>query len=438
MLSKWQKSIENYVPIPMVGYDYVKRITVFIPIREISITVQERRVLKLSSVQICILALINLGIQSPDELAEYIGVSEDIMIQMISQLDTERMVAISAGTAILTDAGKKALTSENKEQRIQRQFGKIYINPITGEISDIRPKEYCLKPSFGNPYLEEEIVLSVGLLRKQFDALKKLYNEQKVERAIFGSEAIESAELYRITDISSQRLIYIKDSCFVYLNREDQSLAFQFGSGKTEYAEALAEQLRARMNGAMKILSQPVRATVSIMKRNEKSEPDALIETLKNSKGNNRYTEIEKAYYQDRMLLDGELIDFIEHNEDFRPEKILIEAPILNEILPSQISSIPIGSKVQEITIIYNEKDQSAERIISELRSKLRQNRQLKLVTVKKENIDAVKIWFGEQCAINGYYLAYETIYKRSIFKLCAYVSFDKMKNQKLWVENTV
>lgn len=431
LLSNWQKSIIDYIPPQITGYNFVSRIPVFIPIREMKVDVLERRIQKLTLIQECVLTLINREVQSLSSLAEYLGVSESIMIQIISQLDTERLVSISASCIKLTATGKQTLEQLQKEQIHQKQINRLYINSVSGEISVHKPAFYYDEPYWGAVYLDETFEANLQYLRERFDDIERIYNNEQIEKIIFNRHNIVSAQLYRITDISDQKLGYIKEYCFVYVNKEDLSLLFHFKSGNKVYNNTLLEQLLERKNGAFKLLQRPERSTNESSE--DESEPTSLIKALQERTPDTGYDRIEQEYFQNRPLLDGELIDFIENHSSFNPQKLWIEAPYLCELLVNNARSFTLSQSVKELVICYSKNDKSARQIISNIREMVRKRNGLTFKTYEKSSISSILVMLDENCILHGHYKAFNTMNRRIIYKMCSTISFDKASNAKIW-----
>ena len=246
MLSEWQKNVDKYIPPQLSGYDFICRVPVYIPVQEIGLTVWERRVQVLSFVQECVLTAIRIGSKSLPDLADQFGLPESIMLQIVSQLDSEQLAAVSCGDIVLTDLGKKVLESQKKVKTLRSQLSRISVNQITGEVSDTPLLGTYREPPRGQAYLLEKYPLNLEFLRSQFDTLAVIYRESRLANVVFQSTA-ESAELYRILDISYHTLSYQREFCFVYLNQADRSLAFHFQSGIQAYAEIGRASCRERV-----------------------------------------------------------------------------------------------------------------------------------------------------------------------------------------------
>lgn len=197
----WQKQAEQYVPPVLPSYNYVCRIPVFIPIQEIGMTVWERQIQSLSFIHESVLSAICFGAKTVNELSYQFGLPEVLVLEIISQLDTEQLAAISAGSIVLTEKGRMALQQQQKVVIMRKQFSPVYINQITGEISDIAPVGTYREPEFGKVYLGEKHQITTEFLRNNFEALSAIYQEGHIENIAFERKMVANAELYRILDI---------------------------------------------------------------------------------------------------------------------------------------------------------------------------------------------------------------------------------------------
>lgn len=434
MLFEWQKDVAKYIPDPVLGYDFVCRIPVFIPIQEIGLTIWERKVQSLTFIHECIMTLVSCGAKTILEIADKFGVPEKVMLQIIAQLDSEQLVAISAGNIILTEKGNQALKTQKKVQILRKQFSRIFVNQITGEISDNSPVGTYREPPRNQVYLNEIYPISLEFLREKFDLLSAIYRESRIENTVFGSNSTTESELYRILDVSYNSLSYIRDYCSVYINQEDKSLSFKFHSGVQVYADAFQEQISKRMNGAWRLLAQPQKPTCPLTTLGSEGLPKDLIESLSSNEHLDQRLElVENAYYQDRYLLDGEIHDILCNSNAFKPEKILIEAPYLGDFLSDTTIASILAQSTKKLIVHYDLNDRAAPSIIKNLHEKTEGRKGFQLEVIEKAGINTIKLYFDDKCTIIGCYYPKETVYHRHIYKLSSYVSFDHLGNKRLW-----
>ena len=436
MLNNWQNQAGKYIPRQLPGYEFISRVPVFIPVQTINITVWERKVQSLSFIHECILSSIQIGTKSLSDLSNEFGLPESIMLQIITQLDSEQLAAVSSGSIIITEKGKQALQTQKKTQTRQNYLNRLCVNQITGDITDAPPVGTYHEPPFGKVYLSEEYPVTLVFLRSHFDTIAAIYRESRFERTVFQTNMTEGAELYRILDISCADLSYICEFCFVYLNKEDNSLAFYFESGIQAYADALLEQMNQHGSGARNLLSMPFRDCDD---RDDSPLPLQLIEAFSsNVDTDTRAGLIENEYYKNRPLLDGELTDILSNCNDFKADKILIEAPLLDELVDGNVISALLSQHTKEIVIRYKQDNFGTKKLIDSLKSRSKNRKDLILSCHQVMSISSVKIYIGNKCAILGQYAQKDTVYHRKLFKLCASVIFDSEQISNLWNEELV
>lgn len=437
MLSEWQKRVDQYIPQQLPGYDFVCRVPVYIPVQEIGLTVWERRVQGLSFIQECALTAIRIGAKSLPDLAGQFGLPETVMLQIVSQLDSEQLAAVSGGDIILTDTGRQVLEKQQKVKILRSQLSRVFINQITGEISDTPFLGTYREPPRGQPYLQEVYPVTLDFLRGRFETLAAIYRENRLANLVFQPVMVESAELYRILDISYQALSYVRESCFVYRNQEDQSLDFRFQSGIQAYADALSEQLSQQALGAWNLFSPPRRLCTAGPE--DELLPAGLIASagLRGNQGE-RLSAIEAAYFSDRPLLDGETGDILCHCSSFKADRIFIEAPYLGELLHDDAIRAIFSPHTKEVIVRYSQKDLQAKRILDKLSRLAANPEECRLTTIPLPDLSSVKLYFGSVCAIQGQYAEKETVYRRHLYKLCARITFDPVQIDALWASTFV
>lgn len=435
MLNNWQKLIDKYVPKNLPGYEFVCRIPVFIPVQMITILVWERRIQSLSFIQECILSSIQLSTKSLSDLSAEFGLPESIMLQIVAQLDSEQLAAVSAGSVILTEKGRYTLEKQQKTIISRNYLSRIYVNQITGEITDTPPVGTYQEPPRGLVYLREIHPITLDFLRGHFDTIAAIYRENRVERTAFRSNITETAELYRILDISHSELSYIREYCFVFLNQEDKSLAFQFQSGIKAYADTFLEQISKHENGAWNLLLRPKRFCGSTLDV-EGELPIKLIEAFNsNVNSDERGILIENEYYKDRLLLDGEVMDILLNCGDFRAKKILVELPYLEEFINDDVIPALLSPHTEELIIRFSPDDRRASDVIKKIKARSKNRKKLHVMAQEVQAISGIKLYIDSKCAITGQYVQKETVYRRHLYKLYATVTFDSTRIEALWLE---
>lgn len=435
MMFHWQKEADKYIPQALSGYDFVQCISVYIPFKEIGLTIWERRTQSLTFIFECVMSSINAGSRQLSDLAKNFGVSESVMMQIIAQLDSEDLVAVSAGEIILTRKGQGTLADLKKTMTQRRQFNQIFVNQITGEVSDMRPSGTYAEPPGKQVYLDEVYQIDLPFLRTQFDTLAKIYHDNQISHIIFGQSSPIEVELYRILDIRYDNLMYKPELCFVYLNQQDHSLAFKFKSGIAAYENAFQNQLNNEGLGAGRLFAMPRMSPPPMELSVPHGSPDGLIAAF-NHLGNQqeRQAAIEDAYFLSRPLLSGETEDVLLHCGDFKPEAIYLSLPVMDEFITDSIIPSLIGKSVRVLVICSREDDHSGEYTISKIKKLLVNRKDIHLDCRSNAIPSVIRIIFGRTCAIQASYSAFDTVYHRPFYRLSSQITFDTEQIKNLWM----
>lgn len=430
----WQKEADKYIPQSLPGYDFVQCIPIYIPFKEIGLTVWERRTQSLTFIFECVMTSINAGTRCLSDLAKNFGVSESVMMQIVAQLDSENLLAVSAGEIILTGKGQTTLSALQKTLTQRCQFNQIFINQITGELSDIRPLGAYAEPPMKQVYLDEVYSIDLSFLRTQFDKLAQIYHDNQVSHIVFGQPVPIEVELYRILDISYEKLMYKQELCFVYLNQQDHSLAFKFKSGISAYENAIQDQLNKEGLGAGRLFAMPRMSPPPTELTFPRCSPDELIAAF-NYHGDRqeRQAAIENAYFKTRSLLSGEIEDILLHCGDFKPEAIYLSLPIMDAFITDSIIPCLIGKNTKSLVVCFREDDRSAEYIISKIKMLLVKRKDIKLNCHPTAMPSVIEILFGGACAIQGTYSKLDTVYHRPLHRLNGQITFDSEQIKHLW-----
>jgi hypothetical protein len=436
-MTTWEKKFEKYIPPTLAGYDFVSRIQVFIPLKIFGVNILERQVHSLTFVYSSIMTSVQCGNRQIPKLAELFGVPNSIMLQIVSQMDTQNLVSISAGEVVLTPEGRSALDTLTKIQIQRRQLNNLYLNQITGEMSEKRPSGVYTEPPRDHVYLHENHLLTADFLQSKFDELSFIYKESQVDSVVFGAQSTLDTELYRILDVVYEELVYISEGCFVYLNQEDKSLSFKFASGIQIYEDSLQKQLsqQAKLPGVQRLLSKPVKKPAPIERQIKSVLPVMLITATKqHGEKHIRQQIIEDAYFSDRPLLDGEIADILLHANEKKSEEVFIKMPYLYEYLTPSVISILAGMPtIRHLILCHDNRDKSSERIIKDLKSSTRNRKNFTLTIVPLGDVWELSILLGNYCAIRATFEEVETVYRRKIYRTCAEITFDSLVVKSAW-----
>lgn len=429
----WQKEVGRHIPEEISGYDFVRSYPVFIPYQEVRLTVLERQTVALPFVQECVMSAISAGTHDIIDLSAQFGVEEEIMVQIISQLDGLQLASVSAGRTLLTGKGKKALKEQQRVQVSRDETETLYVNQISGKITDKRPLYmFPTQPPRSSLYLDEEYPADLEFFQSHFDQIAEIHDSNSTSSAIFGRSSILDANLYRITGIAHNRLFYTRERCFVYINQQDHSLCFRFSSGDESYEKAASKQLQDNKPGIFRLLSSRRLPPPPDSINAEPGLPCALIDAARAySDRQKEDSAIASAYFQSRPLLDGEIADMLENCTDFRAKAIYLSLPICGEYLSDTVISA-LTVNVERLVLSYDKDDYSAESTINKIKGALAERRSI--LELREDAVPStICILFGDTCGITAVYVPRQTAYRRTIYRIDAKVTFDYAEVKDLW-----
>lgn len=433
MLYSWQKKVEKYIPKDIEGYDYACTIPVYVPIRVFNVTILERQTENLPFIYECLMSAVSIEHMTIDELSQQFGVENSIMLQMVSQLDMSQMVMTSGENVKLTDRGVEYLKRQKMVKIVKKDLRPLYLNQITGEITDEKPAGYYRILDSKDVYLEGLYEADLQNVRAQFDQVSFLYEQNQVSKAIFNSDQ-GKVELYRIIDVIQKELVYIKDSCCIYVNREDRSLRFEFTSQNKRYAEVLKDQFLNGNLGASKMDSRGKYLKAAYGSINDFQTPRQLVDAvLKPTAKAERYANMEEAYYADRTLLDGELEDIFYNCNCFNPDTIMIETPWLSDFNTEWYIAAANIPSVSTIILRSNGNDRSANYTMDKMHNRLSGRKNLTMKRSVTQGLLMTTIIIGSECMIEGQYCPIDNNTCAGLLRFCSRITFEKNCIREKW-----
>ena len=433
MLYSWQKRVEKYIPKGIEGYDYACTIPVYIPIRVFNVTILERQTENLPFIFECLMSAVSIEHMTIDELSQQFGVEDSIMIQMVSQLDMSQMVMTSGETVKLTDRGVEYLKRQKMVKIVKKDLRPLYLNQVTGEITDEKPAGYYRTLDSRDVYLEGLYEADLQNVRAQYNQVSMLYEQNQVSKAIFNSDQ-GKVELYRIIDVKQKDLVYMKESCCIYVNREDRSLRFEFASQNKRYAEVLQDQIMNENLGASKMDLRGKHFKAAYGCVNSFQPPKQLVDVImKPAVKAERYANMEEAYYVDRTLLDGELEDILFNCRNFNPDTILIETPWLSDFNIEWYIAAANAPSVNTIILRSNGDDRSVNHIMEKMHNRLSGRNDLRIQRSVAQRLLMTTIVIGNECMIQGKYCPIENNTCAGLLRFCSRITFEKNCIKEKW-----
>ncbi len=434
MLSLWQKKAFGYIPAEIDGYNFVCTLPIYVPYKRINLSILERTTQKIPFIHTCVLQAVNITPMTIDGLSYLFGIDNKIIIEIVATLDEAKMVSIVAGHISISEVGRQTLAREAMIKVTKARITDLYLNQITGEISEDKPLGIHDSPPKGRVYLDEEFSATLPFFQQQKEAIAQIYQNNSVNELFF-HDSNHSTELYRITDIEDQHLCYSEILCQVFTNVQDNSLMLQFPQDSDVYASAVKKQIDRRAAGVDRLFSR-FRADKQNCETTDRYPIlDSMREFITRSIAKEeRETRMEEIYFSTRSILDGELDDIFSHIGEVHAKKVLIESWDLAHLDINSLLSVAMAPSVVEFTIVTALRNQYQKEKIDQIRkATLSKNR---VFTLKESSQrKRIRIIVGNYCFVEGAICCSNTIYHRPIFSFHGTITFEQSKINDIWTQ---
>ena len=361
---QWDK-LKKSIPPQISGYKYLKKVKIYIPILEIGLSILEKQEVKLSFVFETVLSLVSYDIHDIEMIQKVLGLDKEILKEIISQMAIEDLVSISEMQITLAPKGSNALHEHKKNLVVKSQLNKIFINRISGKLSDEIP--YLLdKIETSEICLDSIITPTIEKLRGNHKEIDKIYYRQQ-ERSSSYNE-LRKSSLYRILDIIYDNFRYMEKYAFIYLNEKDGSLLSIFNDDEDSlYATTLNNQIDKNIDSVMnmfKYKSNKNYAKTIIHESEMKIGLEELIKSIQSRDYDHNSEHANKNYYSSRYLLENEVDDFISSINHYKPKTIYIISGYLHQLFRVHSLIDAIHTNKCEVIIQYSSNESNIENFI--------------------------------------------------------------------------
>lgn len=432
MLLLWQKNAFSYIPAEIDGYSYVCTLPIFIPHKRVTLSILERSTQKIPFIHTCVLKAVNIMPMTVNGLSDLFGVDDKIIIEIVSALDEAKMVSIVAGRISISEIGHLTLDREMMVKITKARITDLYLNQITGEISEDKPVGMFDFPPKGQVYLDEDFSATLSFFQQHKEAIAQIYQNNSVSELFF-RDSNQSTELYRITDIEEQHLCYSKVLCKVFTNIHDNSLLLQFPQDSDVYTSAIKKQIENRASGVDKLFSRYRTDRHNCEPIDRYPISDALREFNACSiSKEEREVKMEELYFSARTLLDGELDDILSHINEVHAKRLLIESWNLSIFDINSLLSAANSPSVTELILITDTNNPYQAKAIDQIRNQI-QSKNGKLNLIPGGQQKQIRILVDSYCLIEGNICCANTIYHRSIYSFHGTITFDQQALKNIW-----
>ena len=244
-MSNLIKTILSKCPPEVPDFICIKSTDVFFPYMEIGVDCLVRDISELSLVFEVILSLTEINVCSINDICSILGLSFDIVKEVVVDLVSLDYVTASEASIRITDKGMHALKSKKSIQIKKYNLNNVAIDLITGKIFDIdsitfesvSKQSICFQ---GNVYVD------LAYLERNMQDIKLLFDAQ--QKAINEQYRKSTKELYRMISIHHQKLKYIKKKLYIYKSINSEDLQFYLDNEpEGAYHDAMYEQLKGQL-----------------------------------------------------------------------------------------------------------------------------------------------------------------------------------------------
>lgn len=427
----------NKIPPLNDGFTFIKRAIVCIPIKEVGVTILEKRQQRLSFIYETILRMISLGVTDLDLLSAKLGIERDIYSEIVAQMAKDDIIYVSQISIGLTMKGKQALSELSRVTISKSQINQIYINLITGELYSGEHNDLIDKPPRGNMCLDYEYDPDISFLREKFEMISKIYIQNSISNTFSNSQYDENS-LYRILDVAYNKIRFQQKACFVYINDDNLSLLLSFENDEdSQYMAIALKQIGKNLNGASKLFDNYINNCIpeetDAVRAKSLEKFTSLVDPRSRIKHSPK--EIEEAYYSDRYLLDGEVNDLLLRCCDFRPMQVTICSSSLKKYLEdNRIINALTNAQSNEVIIIYDPTEKDIDNSLIWLQKIFSENNQkcLKVVPMHDVSYDAhTRITMKPGFTIEISYETFKDDQGHMLIKELAEISFEEQKIEK-------
>ena len=433
------EAISKYIPPQNTGYRFIKRAIVYIPYREVGLSILERKEVHLSFVYETVLRLLVQGVNDIEQMSKLLGLDINIYKEIIAQMAIEDLLSISELSITIAPKGKQALHDLTKIVIAKGQINRVFTNLITGEIETQELNDCDDRPNPNYMCLDKCTTVDIKFFRDHFSEIEMIYNKDKIDEVIFATRSEEKDTLYRILDVVYQETRYRATNCFVYINEEDSSLLFSFENDKNSiYAATAMSQVSNNVIGALNLFNESFELsnpTTQLYYSTEKGQ--ALSDLIRVIEQRTKTTipiqEIEERYYKERYMLDGEIKDILMNCYEYKPKNIIICSACMKDFLKdnSLIDMLLSTGSSTAITFIYNGKEYGIDKSIKWIldhATERDKNRLMFHALEEKDFIDYTIILCQPGFLINVVYEKVKDNKQRCLLKEISDISFDTIK----------
>ncbi|MUK89312.1 hypothetical protein GMD78_13115 [Ornithinibacillus sp. L9] len=394
------------------GYDFIKKIKLYIPYREIGLNTLIRSEQSLPFFYEVIMKLVENKCNEIVNISELTGVEEEILNDVVGEMSILDLVFVKSNVLNLTVKGKETLKELTQTVIEREEINQIYVNTINGKIVDL--EQQFKKPENYSASLDEVIRVSEEYIHNRFNDFNDYYLKRQEEYAL--KDLNFKKEIFQILGKEYERLCYIEKIVYVYRNNKDNDLIYHCEDDEDNiYATTLARQINY-LPSARNFLDNPFNCAKHLgtnleINKEMKENTEKLVVLIENSGGRNirDYSkELTDYYFANRYLLDKEYIEILLLlSRNIRPSEIIISSSHLEEILNHNvITELQVSLDHTKVTIFCDSNGKRNNHLKSKVMNfKSKNKKKNKILWVEGKAINQTNIVLYPQCAITINYM---------------------------------
>ncbi len=390
------KDIKKNISLNTDRLNLRKKIKIFIPYEEIYIECRVKNSSELNLFFEVVLELIENDVCVIGEIKEILGISIDLMNEIIIDMYRNEFIVIVAGEKLeLTDKGINAL---RKKEVIEYEIKilNIYINLITGEIVN---RENIVEENISkyDIYLAEEIRVDKEFLEMRLLEINDIY--EKDQRDNKDKNTLEEIkEIDKIIDIKNRKILYEIKDLNIYSKDTYNDLEIKLKDDKNDkLINSFLKQIKLEVHPTLDKFFELDREFIRLNSEKEYADDKVLLENTEKLKNflkgvpNIINSDIDKFCVNRYLITNDEYIKYFQYYKDFEFDEILIETNRVGSFLtPNILENIKKISRIKKITIIYDEDEFNSKNMIERFLGKEVKN----ITLIHSKDIKKTKIKF--------------------------------------------
>ncbi|KZL89177.1 hypothetical protein [Clostridium magnum] len=220
-MEEYLKKLTNRIPKENKGYSYITNIEISIPILCLNVNAIKRKEVGLQLAEEIIMKLIDNDITTVCDIAEIMGLEEDVVNITIGMLYVKDLIIVTSGNCILTTMGKEVLKNLKEIRLEPENISPVYINLLNGEMYTDKFNNQVDKYGKSDNVLDAKIKVDKEYINKRFTDIRDIFNEQQ---KIYGASNLSQAQLYKIESIEEDKIHYLNIKSGIFKSKSGEEI----------------------------------------------------------------------------------------------------------------------------------------------------------------------------------------------------------------------